>query len=234
MTKTTPDPIDDDLRSDGPIGAVEEYEYRHSRPGDVLPDPFRATRDPVRIAILLGSTRPSRVGDQVADWVRRQSLHHDGADFEVIDLRDHPLPFLDEPVPPFFGTYQNEHTKTWARKISSFDGFVIVTPEYNGGISGVLKNAMDYLFAEWHDKAVGFVSYGTGGGTRAAAQLRVLAGELQMASVRQQVVLTFRNDFQTFTEFRPGDHHDVALATLLDQVTSWSAALAPLRGKALA
>ena len=92
------------------------------------------------------------------------SRRHD-ADFELLDLRDYPLPHLDEPLPPSFGQYQNEHTKQWAAKIASFDGFVIVTPEYNHGTSGVLKNAIDYLYAEWNNKAVGFVSYGGTGGS---------------------------------------------------------------------
>src|SRR5207248_385162 len=92
-----------------------------------------------------------------------------GAYFELLDLRDYPLPHLDEPLPPSLGQYQNEHTRQWAAKIASFDGFVIVTPEYNHGTSGVLKNAIDYLYAEWNNKAVGFVSYGGTGGVERAS-----------------------------------------------------------------
>ncbi|SFO50221.1 NAD(P)H-dependent FMN reductase [Pseudonocardia ammonioxydans] len=182
-----------------------------------------------RIGIIIGSTRPNRVGGQVARWVHGHAVRRDDAEFELIDLRDHPLPHLDEAVPPFFGTYQNEHTKAWARTIAAFDGFVIVTPEYNGGTSGVLKNALDYPFAEWHDKAVGFVSYGMSGGTRATTQLRVVAGELQLASVRQQVALSLVTEFEDFTVFRPGEYNLPNLDTLLGQVVAWSTALAPLR-----
>jgi NAD(P)H-dependent FMN reductase len=127
------------------------------------------------------------------------------------------------------GQYQNEHTKAWADKIASFDGFVIVTPEYNHRTSGVLKNAIDYLYAEWNNKAVGFVSYGAVGGAWAAEHLRLVAGELQMADVRQQVMLSLLTEFENFSVFKPGDFNVTALDKCLDQVVAWSTALAPLR-----
>ena len=183
----------------------------------------------IRIGIILGSVRPNRNGEQVAKWVYDLASRRDDAEFELIDLRDYPLPHLDEPLPPSLGQYQGEHTKAWAAKIASFDGFVIVTPEYNHSTSGVLKNAIDYLFAEWNNKAVGFVSYGAVGGARAAEHLRLVAGELQMADVRQQVALSLLTEFENFSVFRPGDYNVAALDTLLDQVVAWSNALAPLR-----
>ncbi|HEX5308875.1 MAG TPA: NAD(P)H-dependent oxidoreductase [Solirubrobacteraceae bacterium] len=185
-----------------------------------------------RIGIILGSTRPNRNGEQVANWVLERAVQRDDADFELIDLRDYPLPHLDEPMPPSLGQYQHEHTKRWAEKIASFDGFVIVTPEYNHSTSGVLKNAIDYLFAEWNDKAVGFVSYGSAGGARAVEHLRLIAGELKMADVRQQVVLSLLTEFENYSVFKPGDYNLTALDTLLDQVVAWSSALAPLRERA--
>jgi NAD(P)H-dependent FMN reductase len=147
-------------------------------------------------------------------------------------LRDYPLPHLDEPLPPTMNRYQNEHTKQWSQKIGSFDGFVIITPEYNHSTSGVLKNATDYLYSEWNNKAVGFVSYGGVGGARAAEHLRLIAGELQMADVRQQVALSLLTEFENFSVFKPGDYNVAALDTLLDQVIAWSTALAPLRQQA--
>ena len=182
-----------------------------------------------RIGIILGSTRPNRNGEQVAIWVFDLASRRDDAEFELIDLREHPLPHLDEPLPPSLGQYQHEHTKQWAATIASFDGFVIVTPEYNHGTSGVLKNAIDYLYAEWNNKAVGFVSYGSVGGARAVEHLRLVAGELQMADVRQQVALSLITEFENFSVFKPGDYSVSALNTLLDQVVAWSTALAPLR-----
>jgi len=182
-----------------------------------------------KIGIILGSTRPNRNGEQVAKWVLEVASGRDDAEFELIDLRDYPLPHLDEPLPPSLGQYQNDHTKEWADKIASFDGFVIVTPEYNHGTSGVLKNAIDYLYAEWNNKAVGFVSYGAVGGARAAEHLRLVAAELQMADVRQQVALSLITEFENYSVFRPGDYNVPALNTMLDQIVAWSTALAPLR-----
>jgi len=186
-----------------------------------------------RIGIILGSTRPNRNGEQVAKWVYETAALRSDADFELVDLRDYPLPHLDEPLPPSMGQYQNDHTKEWSDKIASFDGFVIVTPEYNHSTSGVLKNAIDYLYAEWNNKAVGFVSYGAVGGARAAEQLRLISGELQMADVRQQVALSLLTDFENYSVFKPSAYHVAALNTLLDQVVSWSSALAPLREPAM-
>jgi NAD(P)H-dependent FMN reductase len=182
-----------------------------------------------RIGIILGSTRPNRNGEQVAKWVLELASRREDAEFELVDLRDYPLPHLDEPLPPSLGQYANDHTKQWAAKIASFDGFVIVTPEYNHGTSGVLKNAIDFLYAEWNNKAVGFVSYGAAGGARAVEHLRLVAGELQMAAVRQQVVLSLITEFENFSVFKPGDYNLEAVTTMIDQVVAWSTALAPLR-----
>jgi NAD(P)H-dependent FMN reductase len=185
-----------------------------------------------RIGLILGSTRPGRNGEQVAKWVYDLASRRGDAEFELVDLADYPLPHLDEPLPPSVGQYHNEHTKQWAAKIGSFDGFVIVTPEYNHGTSGVLKNALDFLYAEWNNKAVGFVSYGGTGGARAVEHLRLVAGELQMADVRQQVVLSLVTEFENYRTFKPGDYNLVPLNTMLDQVVAWSTALAPLRQRA--
>ena len=182
-----------------------------------------------QIGIILGSTRPNRNGEQVAKWVLDIASRRNDANYELVDLRDYPLPHLDEPLPPSLGQYQNDHTKEWADKIASFDGFVIVTPEYNHSTSGVLKNAIDYLYAEWNNKAVGFVSYGAAGGARAAEHLRLVAGELQMADVRQQVVLSLVTEFEKNRRFKPRNYNVAALNALLDQVVAWSMALAPLR-----
>jgi NAD(P)H-dependent FMN reductase len=182
-----------------------------------------------RIGVILGSTRPGRRGEVVAQWVMDLAHQRDDADFELIDLADYPLPHLDEPLPPTMGNYQNEHTKAWGAKISGFDGFVFVTPEYNHSTSGVLKNALDYLYAEWNNKAMGVVSYGVVGGARAAEHLRLVAGELQMADVRTNVALSLFTDFENWTDLRPGPHQADVLNTLLGEVIRWSDALAPLR-----
>jgi NAD(P)H-dependent FMN reductase len=183
----------------------------------------------LKIAIILGSTRPGRNGKAVADWVVEKASVRTGAKYELVDLADYPLPHLDEAAPPAFGQYANDHTKAWAATIAEYDGFIFVTPEYNHSTSGVLKNAIDYLYAEWNNKAVGFVSYGAVGGARAAEHLRLVAGELQMADVRQQVALSLLTEFENFSVFKPNDYNLAALDILLDQVIAWSNALAPLR-----
>ena len=134
-----------------------------------------------RIAIIIGSTRPGRNGEAVAKWVYKIAQQRSEAEFELVDIKDFNLPLLDEPVPPIMGQYSKPHTKEWAAKIGSFDGYVFVTPEYNHGISGALKNAIDFLFAEWNNKAAGFVSYGGIGGARAVEQLRLVLAEVQIA-----------------------------------------------------
>jgi NAD(P)H-dependent FMN reductase len=182
-----------------------------------------------RIAVIVGSVRPGRYGRGVADWVLAQTAQRRDAEFELVDLADYPLPHLDEPVPASAGSYQNEHTKAWSQTIDGFDGFVFVTPEYNHSTSGVLKNAIDYLYAEWNNKAAGFVSYGVAGGARAVEHLRLVAAELQVATVRSQVALSLYTDFENFVTLAPQPHQVQALSDTLDQVVAWSEALAPLR-----
>lgn len=183
----------------------------------------------IRIGIILGSTRPNRNGEQVAGWAYVRALSRSDAEFELLDLRDYALPHLDEPDPPSLGLYQHAHTKGWAAKIASFDGFVIVTSEYNHSIPGVLKNALDFLHAEWANKAVGIVSYGGLSGTRAAEHLRLICGALQMADVSQQVAISLHTEFENSSAFKPGSHTETALDKMLDQVIAWSMALEPLR-----
>jgi NAD(P)H-dependent FMN reductase len=182
-----------------------------------------------KIGIILGSTRPGRNGEAVAKWVLDVAKQRTDAEFELVDLLDYKLPHLDEAMPPSMGQYTQPHTIEWASKIASFDGFVMVTPEYNHSTSGALKNAIDFLFAEWNNKAVGFVSYGAVGGTRAVEHLRLVAGELKMADVRAQVALSLVHDFENYSVLVPSDRQAATLNTVLDEVVAWSAALAPLR-----
>jgi len=191
------------------------------------------------IAIIVGSTRPRRRGDLVGRWVAEVAHRHvvergEDATFEIVDLADYMLPLLDEPLPAIFGDYRGAHTTRWAQCIGSFDGFVFVTPEYNHSVPAALKNAIDYLFAEWNDKAAGFVSYGLHGGTRAVEHLRLALAELKVADVRTQVALSMHTDFEITdpTErgaFSPGPHQEPTLTQMLDEVVDWSRALAPLR-----
>lgn len=184
-----------------------------------------------RIAIVVGSTRPGRKADAVARWVHGIASRRSDAQYEILDIADYNLPLLDEPVPPSMGQYSREHTKKWAAAVAGFDGFVFVTPEYNHATSGALKNAIDFLFREWNHKAAGFVGYGSAGGVRAIENLRLVMGELMVADVRVAVQLSLFTDFENFSTFKPGEHHEKTVGQMLEQVVAWANALAPLRGR---
>src|SRR2546422_3976859 len=162
----------------------------------------------LRIAIIRGSTRPGRNGEAVAKWVHEIAKKRTDVEFELVDIKDFNLPLLDEPMPPIMGQYSKPHTKAWAAKIGSFDGYVFVTPEYNHGISGALKNAIDFLFREWNDKAAGFVSYGGAGGARAAEPLPPVMGEVQIATVRHPVLVSRFYRLLSFSGFHPASPHE--------------------------
>jgi NAD(P)H-dependent FMN reductase len=184
----------------------------------------------MKIGIIIGSTRPGRKADAVAKWVHEHAVKRTDAEFELVDIADYNLPLLDEPVPPSMNKYSKPHTLRWAEKIATFDGFVFVTPEYNHGTSGALKNAIDFLYKEWNNKAAGFVGYGSAGGSRAVESLRLVMGEIQIADVRAHVGLSLFTDFENFQTFKPAALHTKALDTMLDQLVSWSRALATVRG----
>jgi NAD(P)H-dependent FMN reductase len=185
----------------------------------------------LKIAIILGSTRPGRNGEAVAKWVYGIAAKRADAEFELVDVKSFNLPLLDEPIPPSMGKYSNDHTKAWSAKIDSFDAFVFVTGEYNHTVPGALKNAIDFLYREWNNKAAGFVSYGSAGGVRAVEHLRGIMAELQIADVRAQVMLSLFNDFENYSRFKPASMHEGSLNTMLDQVIAWGTALKTVRMK---
>jgi len=185
----------------------------------------------ISIAIIIGSTRPGRNGEAVAKWVYEIAQRRSDAEFELVDIKDFNLPLLDEPVPPSLGQYTKEHTKVWAAKIDSFDAYVFVTPEYNHSTSAALKNAIDFIYKEWNNKAAGFVGYGGASGTRAVENLRLVMGELQVADVRAQVGLSLFTDFENFSVFKPAPQQEKSVNAMLDQVIAWGGALKALREK---
>jgi NAD(P)H-dependent FMN reductase len=184
----------------------------------------------IKVGIIVGSTRPGRHADAVANWVLEKAKKRTDAQFEIVDIAEYKLPLLDEPIPPSQAQYSQPHTKAWAQKVASYDAFIFVTPEYNHAPSAALKNAIDFVYAEWNNKAAGFVSYGasTSGG-RAVEQLRQVMAELQVADVRAQVLLSLFTDFENFSVFKPNTVHETAMATMLDQVISWGTALKMVR-----
>jgi NAD(P)H-dependent FMN reductase len=183
----------------------------------------------LKIAIIVGSTRPGRKCETIAKWAYEIARKRTDADFALLDLATFELPLLDEPMPAALGSYSQPHTRTWSAAIASFDGYVFVTPEYNHGTSGALKNAIDFLYSEWNDKAAGFIGYGYAMGARAVENLRLVMAALQVATVRPQVGLSLAADFERATVFKPTDTQEKNLNIVLDHVIAWSGALKVLR-----
>lgn len=141
-----------------------------------------------RLGVVVGSTRPGREADAVAEWVTEAAGRHPAVAsgavaVDCIDLADVALPLLDEPVPAVFGGYRHEHTRRWAATVAALDGFVFVTPEYNHSVPAALKNAIDFLFGEWNHEPAGFVSYGLQGGVRAVEHLKLVLAEVKAVPV---------------------------------------------------
>ncbi len=183
----------------------------------------------MKIQIILGSTRNHRVGEKVAKWLYNQVKNTPDAEIELVDLEDYPLPFYDEPVIPKMikGDYSNKVAKKWAAKVAEADGYIVVTPEYNHGYPAVLKNALDYVYYEWNNKPIGFVSYGgISGGLRAVEQLRQVVIELEMVPIRESVSFQFVS--KQFNE--QGDvidkSYDDRVAVLMKQLLWWLKKLA--------
>lgn len=184
-----------------------------------------------KIGIILGSVRSGRRGGQVARWVLERARQRTDAEFELIDLQDFQLPVLAAPVPAMAarGIYDDARTRAFSAAVAACDGFVFVTSEHNLGMPGALKNALDHLFAEWHDKAAGFVSYGVNGGVRAVEQLKLVSAALQMAVVAAPVILPFADEFEDRTVLRPGQAAVRALDLMLDKLLAWTTAMSALR-----
>ncbi len=184
---------------------------------------------PLKLAVIIASSRPQRVGPAVAEWVFAATADREHAAYDLIDVAEQDLPNLDEGQPAAAQHYTKDHTKAWSEKIAGYDAFIFVTPEYNRGIPGQLKNALDFLYAEWNDKAAGIVCYGSSGGLRAAEQLKQILGELQIATVRAQVSVSIFDDMQDYTVMTPRDFQARNVQTLLDQTERWAGALKTLR-----
>jgi NAD(P)H-dependent FMN reductase len=145
-----------------------------------------------RIAVIIGSTRPARICPGIAGWVKDALQEHSSLRYELIDLAEVNLPFLDEPLQAALGTYEHAHTRAWSQLIAGYQGFVFVFPQYNWGYPAPLKNALDFLYDEWHDKPATSVTYGTRGGNKGAQQIhQVFAGlHMRPLSDHLEVIIT--------------------------------------------
>ncbi|WP_340537582.1 NADPH-dependent FMN reductase [Nocardioides sp. GXZ039] len=187
----------------------------------------------MRIAIVIGSTRPGRRGREVGEWVYKIAAERDDATYELVDLLDFDLTLLAEETLPGAANrqYENPNTRRWSETVDSYDGFVWVTAEYNHGVPAALKNAFDLLSPEWNHKAVGLVAYGADGGVRAVEQWRGILANAHMVVVRAQLSLSIMTEW-TEAGFTPNDRRAGELESLLDQVVTMTRALEPVRAGA--
>jgi NAD(P)H-dependent FMN reductase len=186
------------------------------------------------LQIIIASTRPGRVGPSVAAWIYERAVAHGGFDVELVDLAEVNLPMFDEPKHPRFGEYVHQHTKDWSATISRAEAFIFVIPEYNYGFNAAIKNALDYLNREWRGKAVGFVSYGgVAAGTRAVQMLKQVVTTLKMVPLFDSVNIPFVQQFLGEDgKLQPNEIMESAATTMLDELTTWTAALHPIRNPA--
>lgn len=185
-----------------------------------------------KIAVVIGSTRAARFADKPTEWIATIAKARGDFDVEIVDLRDYPMPFFDEPASSLWMPSKNEEAQRWQRKIDEFDGFIFIVGEYNRGPTGVLKNALDYAYTEWNRKPVTFVGYGGVGGARAIEQLRLHAVELQMAPSRFAVHIVMADYMQVLQQgkkLEEFEHLNQAAAVALDDLSWWAKVLKTAR-----
>ncbi len=194
---------------------------------------------PLTIKVIIGSTRPNRFSEKPAQWIFDEAKKLEGVEAELLDLRDYDLPMFNQPFSPSRvkdGNYGDPKVNAWAKKIGEADAFIMVSPEYNHSMSGVLKNALDSVYAEWNNKAVGFISYGSVGGARAVEHLRGIAVELQMAPIRQGVHIPGSIVYPVSDgemEWKPTEDESLQrnATRMLEQLVWWGNALKVAREK---
>src|SRR6478672_2883118 len=186
---------------------------------------------PIKVGIVIASTRPGRVGLSVGEWVRDRAAEHEGFEVKVLDLAEINLPFMDEPNHPRLRQYIHQHTKDWSAAVDDLDAFVFVLPEYNYGMTAPLKNALDYLSQEWQYKPVGLVSYGgLAGGTRAAQMLKQVVTALKMMPLTEAVAIPFVNQYLDDEQrFQPTESMENSLETMFKELGRWAVALQAMR-----
>lgn len=184
-----------------------------------------------QLKIITSTTREGRKGILVANWITELAKQHPDFDVELLDLKEINLPLMDEPNHPSLGQYTHQHTKDWSEKISQADAFIIVLAEYNYGYPAPIKNALDYLFKEWQNKAVGFVSYGgISGGLRSTQMLKQVVTTLSMVPLTEQVTLPFfAKQIDDNGRFQANDSNERAAQNMLNKLAEWSLHLKNMR-----
>jgi NAD(P)H-dependent FMN reductase len=183
------------------------------------------------LRIIIGSTRPGRVGPAVAAWIAQRAEEHGGFAVQVTDLAELDLPMFNEPNHPRLKQYVHQHTKDWSALVEGSDAFVFVTPEYNYAFNAALKNAIDYLHTEWQHKAAGIVSYGgVAAGTRATQMLKQVLTTLKIMPVFEAVNIPFvREHLDEDGRFKPNEVMEASATVMLDELLRWTEALRSLR-----
>src|ERR1700720_3703792 len=190
------------------------------------------------ISVIIGSTRQGRFSEKPAQWILQELRKREAIDARLLDLRDFPMPFFDQPMPPAMPgrpAYENEAVKKWTAEIARSDGFIFVAPEYNYGPSAVLKNALDWVYPEWNRKAAAFVGYGSAMGARGIQQLRLTAIELQLAPVRSSVhipVATLMAHYQGGDVAKGLAELEAPVNKMIDDLLWWTSALKAARSSA--
>jgi len=187
---------------------------------------------PLKLNIVIVSTRPGRVGPSVAEWVHERALAHGGFEVELVDLASFELPIFDEPKHPRFQDYQHDHTKAWSESVASADAFVFVSPEYNYFAPPSFVNAVDFLFNEWNYKVAGLVTYGGPlAGARAAQMEKLHLTSVKVMTVPEGVgvPMVFKH-IDEQKKFNPPEALEPSLTAMLDELAKWAGALKPLRG----
>jgi NAD(P)H-dependent FMN reductase len=185
-----------------------------------------------KIAIIISTTRAARFGEKPAKWIHGIASQRDDMAVELVDLRDYPMPFFDEPASNAWVPSKNEAAQRWQKKVAEFDGYIFVTAEYNRGVPAVLKNAIDYAYPEWNKKTAAYVGYGSVGGARAIEQLRLICVELQMAPMRTGVHIQgadFMAVWQQGKDINELAYLQPNAKDMLDQLVWWTNALKTAR-----
>jgi NAD(P)H-dependent FMN reductase len=178
-----------------------------------------------KIGIIVGTTRTGRFADRPAQWLLDVTRSHGGVAAEIVDLRDYPMPFFDEPGSPMWLPPTNDVAVRWGQRLADFDGFIFITAEYNHGIPGVLKNALDYAYAQFGRKPAAFVGYGAVGAARAIEQLRLNAIEFHIAPLRHAVhigMMEFVGMLREGKDFADYPHLERAARVMLDDLLWWA------------
>jgi len=187
-----------------------------------------------KIAVIVGTTRATRFGEKPARWIHDIAVARADMSVELIDLREYPMPFFDEPATNAWVPSKNEVAQRWQKKVAEFDGYIFVTAEYNRGVPAVLKNALDYAYPEWNRKAAAYVGYGSVGAARSIEHLRLICVELQMAPTRTGVHIQgadFMAVWRQGKDIKELSYLEPNSKAMLDELQWWASALMVARSQ---